>query len=121
MTVVADSLPTRWTSITGGGDQKSFWVTQRAGSVSRDRLLAELEKCDIVCANRHRARTHARALERRRIRIEAGDPPGIESRLRRDQTVLLQQLRDVACADCQQRFPFFAMDFDHRDPAESCR
>ena len=50
------------------GDQKAFWVTQRAGSVSRDRLLAELEKCDIVCANRHRARTHARALERRRIR-----------------------------------------------------
>ena len=100
------------------GDQKAFWVTQRAGSVSRDRLLAELEKCDIVCANRHRARTHARALERRRIRIEAGDPPGIESRLRRDQTALLQQLRDVACADCHQRFPFFAMDFDHRDPAD---
>jgi len=49
---------------------------------------------------------------------EAGDPPGIESRLRRDQTALLQQLRDVACADCHQRFPFFAMDFDHRDPAD---
>ena len=101
-----------------GDAPKDFWILQRAGAVSRERLMNELAKCDIVCANCHRARTHARALESRRMRIEAGRLPTWESRLRREQTALLQELRDVPCADCQQRFPFFAMEFDHRDPKE---
>jgi hypothetical protein len=99
-----------------GDAPKDFWILQRAGAVSRERLLSEIAKCDVVCANCHRARTHARALERRRRRVEEGGHPKTESRLRREQTALLQELRDVPCTDCRQRFPFFAMEFDHRDP-----
>lgn len=99
-----------------GDAGKDFWILQRAGAVSRERLMNEIAKCDVVCANCHRARTHARALERRRLRIEEGRQPTTESRLRREQTALLQELRDVPCTDCRQRFPFFAMEFDHRDP-----
>jgi Zn finger protein HypA/HybF involved in hydrogenase expression len=97
---------------------KSFWILQRAGSVSTARLEAELAKCDIVCANCHRARTYARAMERQRARVLAGRPPKIESRLRREQTELIQHLREVPCADCGERFGFYAMDFDHRIPED---
>jgi 5-methylcytosine-specific restriction endonuclease McrA len=64
------------------------------------------------------AHVPTRALERRRIRIESGHVPITESRQRREQTELLRQRRDVPCADCLHRFPFFAMDFDHRNPID---
>jgi hypothetical protein len=97
---------------------KSFWILQRAGDVSRERLHAEIAKCDIVCANCHRARTYQRAIKLRRLRILSGYPPTLESRLRREQTELIKRLRDRPCADCGQRFPFYAMDFDHQVPIE---
>jgi hypothetical protein len=34
----------------------------RMRTVSRDAIRAEIEKCEVVCANCHRARTHARRL-----------------------------------------------------------
>jgi formate-dependent nitrite reductase cytochrome c552 subunit len=97
--------------------EKRFRVT--AGCVMllpRDRLLAEIAKCDVVCANCHRMRTRQRAdaltprigtskyLERKRAMWQA-------------HARLLDELRSAPCADCGGRFPPCAMDFDHRDPA----
>jgi hypothetical protein len=36
---------------------KAFTISQRKHDVSTDRLLAEIAKCDLVCANCHRHRT----------------------------------------------------------------
>lgn len=36
---------------------KSFTISQKIGVLSFDRLLEEIEKCDIVCANCHKIRT----------------------------------------------------------------
>ena len=83
----------------------------------RDVLLAEIAKCDIVCCNCHVVRTY-RYLHSAAF---AGRPPGQSRRLEekrsrwRADSALLAQLRDAPCADCGGRFPFYVMQFDHRD------
>jgi len=96
-------------------ETKAFNVLQRAGSVSRRRLTAEIAKCDIVCANCHKARGHARWMEER---SRAGRTRGAyrSARVRSDLD-LLQRIRDTRCLDCGGRFPYYMMQFDHRDPA----
>lgn len=97
---------------------KSFRISAgRAMLMSRDRLMAEVSKCDIVCANCHRVRTRDSA-----VWVSTTVPAFKGSRrllYKRDawraQAQLLQELRAAPCADCRGRFPPCAMDFDHRD------
>ncbi|MEK6225989.1 MAG: hypothetical protein AABM40_06775 [Chloroflexota bacterium] len=88
---------------------------------SREVLLAEIAKCDIVCANCHAVRTY------NWIKSEdvfASRAPGVSRHLARQtayraaQSKLLAALRTVPCLDCGGTFPFFVMQFDHRDPPE---
>lgn len=47
---------------------KDFSIGQRGRNRSRRLLLAEIEKCDVVCANCHAERTHQRGQAARRNR-----------------------------------------------------
>ena len=96
--------------------EKSFNVTSaRAMLMSRPRLMAEIQKCDIVCANCHAVRTYTWLLAR--DKPVSGTSRRLEEKRRywREHAKLLEQLRDVPCADCGRRFPFHVMQFDHRD------
>jgi hypothetical protein len=97
--------------------KKKFNVTSgRAMLMSRSRLLAEIEKCDIVCANCHAARTYRWLVSRM-----SSATPGTSARIEnkrvywRGHAKLLEELRNVPCTDCGLRFPFYVMQFDHRD------
>ena len=46
--------------------KKDFYIGQFGRSKSTSCLQAEIEKCDVVCANCHRLRTHVRKLDARR-------------------------------------------------------
>jgi hypothetical protein len=82
---------------------------------SRAALLVEVRKCDIVCANCHRMRTWARHSSRPAL---TGRSRHLERKRAtwRAQARLLDELRDVPCADCGRCYRPCAMDFDHRDP-----
>jgi hypothetical protein len=41
-------------------EDKKFTISKMAGRVSQQRLKEEIAKCDVVCANCHRERTHQR-------------------------------------------------------------
>jgi hypothetical protein len=91
--------------------------------MSRDKLIAEIEKCDVVCANCHAMRTYAALMERRRRSTREEWTPGKSAYLPRKRAhwrasaAMLDLLRDVPCLDCGRRFPPCVMQFDHRDPA----
>ena len=100
---------------------KSFQVTGPLLK-SRESLLVEIAKCDIVCANCHAVRTYSLQGQRRAQRRTTGQIKNTPRRnaqrkveaQRRD---LLLALRDRPCSDCAQRFAPFVMQFDHRDPS----
>lgn len=101
---------------------KSFNImTGRAMLMKRERLLTEVAKCDVVCANCHAVRTYAlqaaRSARRRADGMILMTPRRISQRQqalpKRDR---LLALRDRPCLDCGRRFASFVMQFDHRDP-----
>jgi hypothetical protein len=100
---------------------KSFGLTSpTALGTSRDRLMAEVAKCDVVCAVCHRLRTRAQHQERLRRRSIGGGSKYLERKRRHwpEHAALLNRLRRVPCADCGGRYPACAMDFDHREGSD---
>ena len=92
-------------------------MTGRAMLMSTAKLRDEAAKCDVVCVNCHRIRTQALWIGRQRkgkYTTPAGWRRMVAWQDRRD---LVDRLRDQPCADCNERLPITAMEFDHRDPA----
>lgn len=78
--------------------EKELGVGQMV-SYNQDRLLAEIAKCDLVCACCHRLRTQRRTTSTNpRYRAFAEKLAGLKAH---------------PCQDCGQTFPPAAMDFDH--------
>ena len=104
--------------------KKLFAITTgSAHLMSREKLITEIEKCDVVCANCHALRTYAALLERRSRSTPEEWTPGKSPYIERKRAhwrasaAMLDKLCDVPCADCGRRFLPCVMQFDHRDPA----
>jgi formate-dependent nitrite reductase cytochrome c552 subunit len=100
--------------------EKSFELTKgRAMLMATAKIMAEVAKCDIVCANCHRTRTQRRADEFWATAPRRGTSRYIERSRRywRGHMEMLRKLRSVPCLDCGGSFEWCVMEFDHRDPA----
>lgn len=107
-------------------------TTGRALLKSRAVLLHEIAKCDIVCANCHRSRTYRAFLDgsMRAPCFHALEIKGTAEQMRgrtkfrrlwTTQIALLRELRAAPCTDCGVCFPWYVMEFDHRQPADKVR
>jgi hypothetical protein len=95
---------------------KSFNVMAgRAMLMSTAKVLSEVAKCDIVCANCHRVRTQTARSQWQIEPFGTGRDIDRKRRYWRGQASLLNALREVPCHDCGNRYPPYAMEFDHRD------
>jgi hypothetical protein len=93
-------------------------MTGRAQLMSTAKLRAEAAKCDVVCANCHRLRTQASWNGRVRRGEYKSPSAARRAALWKVRADLLEELRNVPCADCGGTFPKAALDFDHRDPSD---
>lgn len=110
--------------------EKSFQVTDAVALLKRrDLLLAEISKCDVVCANCHCVRTYegvrSGKLSPPRFQRLAAPAATQQLRYRREawrkrhdeQTAILDGFRARPCMDCGVGFHLRVMQFDHRDPS----
>ncbi len=77
-----------------------------SSNASRERILAELEKTEIVCANCHRKREHQRYL------LLGKKPVHLSPRQRKNKK-LIEQAKRRPCTDCGEDLSLWQMDFDH--------
>ncbi len=91
------------------GEKKKIVGFMTRNGYSLQTVLAEIDKCDLVCANCHRDRTQRR---------QASKPSGAGKYLQAAKDFVNSLKDGKPCADCADPHPYWRLDFDHRDKAQ---
>lgn len=76
--------------------EKCFTISKELGYAALDKIMVEIKKCDLVCANCHRIRTHEHH----------------KTKNKKPQAFVRAQ-KDKPCTDCGIKYPYYIMEFDH--------
>lgn len=85
------------------GEKRFNLSTAHNSGRSLVQVRREIEKCDLICANCHRTRTQ--------LGIVRNDSVVSHRTKMRDLIISFKDKK--TCADCNQSFPYWVMDFDH--------
>lgn len=95
--------------IPGRGDKIKSVSRMVIDNTSKEIILAEIEKCDLVCLLCHNKRTYNRFNE------ELGDgrsyPPHVQRNID-----IINEFKNKPCAVCDQQYEHYNMQIDHIDP-----
>mgnify|MGYP001009485643 CR=1 FL=1 len=80
-------------------DKSNYVSCLKSGNIAK--LIAEIKKCELVCANCHRIRTASRRPNKNKNKTIA--------KFR----IFINKIKMSPCMDCNNCFPPEAMDFDH--------
>lgn len=85
-----------------------------------EKIINEIDKCDLVCSNCHRIRTAKRRLEAQAQNIDEDIPNKVYKNKQRKSKNrdIVHRIKSQACTLCQICFDPYAMDFDHLDPTQ---
>ncbi len=97
------------------GDEKTGDVSQMAwAGKGAERILAELEKCEVVCVNCHKRRTYSRMPSCWRLApTEILAHPRLADGAKRNRIYIWDLLVNSECVDCGLADPV-VLEFDHR-------
>lgn len=90
-------------------NNKTMGISKMITNSSIKRIQEEMNKCEIVCSNCHRERTHNRSVHQN-VNKKSKTPT-------RDKLFLIvNKIKESSsCMDCDQSYHSYQMDFDHRD------
>lgn len=89
-------------------EDKKYTIANVKQSLSKNNILKEIEKCELVCSNCHRIRTLSR-------RNKSNKTLNSLSILKFD---IIERIKEQPCKNCNTKYPKYCLEFDHRDPKD---
>jgi len=89
------------------GEDKKFSISDASRKIySKEKLIEEMDKCDIICSNCQKIKKMEQFLK---------DSKGNEKKKRRRQKLLeaINSVKTKPCLECKKTFPPYCMELDH--------